>query len=200
MSARFFCNAGVLFVALAGLAFLPQHLSYSQPAVKQDARPDEAGRDRPQANRTAPAQAQPGKSDGGTDDRLVEEIMAALRKEKVPSPIVVAHDRWQSQQVDPSWGPAAGKRIASYLRGQLGDRIEISLIDCRTDLCEVRALGRGTNSSRVDQDMRDWREQWHRMPKEPWWTSLQLDEKKSFCGFTDLTGKLALLCFAARAR
>jgi hypothetical protein len=198
MNARSVCNAGLFFVAVAGLIFLAQSLSHAQTAAKQETQ--RAGIDRSGTQTSGVAQAQSAKSDGGTSDRLLEETLAALRKEKVPPPILVAHDRWQSEPVDPSWGPAAGKHIASYLHSHLGDRIDISLVDCRTDLCEVTALGRGSDSSRVDQDMRDWHEQWHGMPKEPWWTALHLDEKKSFCGVADSTGRLAVLCFAARDR
>ena len=135
--------------------------------------------------------------DGATVDRHIDEMLANMRKQKIPPSMVVAHDELQSEPVDSAWAPATNQQIQSYLADQFGDRFDVRSIDCRTDMCEIRVAGRTLDQSQSNQDEQDWQTQFWQMTKQPWWQTLQFSEPS--CMITDTKGLPTFVCFIVRS-
>lgn len=135
--------------------------------------------------------------DGTAVDQHIDEMLANMRKQKIPPSMVVAHDELQSEPVDSAWGPAANQQIQSYLADQFGDRFDVRSIDCRTDMCEIRVAGRTLDRSQSNQDAQDWQTQFWQMNKQPWWQTLQFSEPS--CMITDTKGLPTFVCFVVRS-
>ena len=136
--------------------------------------------------------------DGASIDQHIDDMLANMRKQKIPPSMVVAHDELQSESVDPAWGPMANQQIQSYLTDAFGDRFDIRGIDCRSDMCEIRVAGRTLDQGQRDQDAQDWQMQFLQMAKQPFWQTLQFSEPT--CMVADTQGLPTFLCFIVRSR
>lgn len=105
------------------------------------------------------------------------------------------HAAVQSEAVDPEWGPVAAQVLRDHLASQWGDRYEIALIDCRTDLCEVRIAARV--GSDAQPDIQEMQESINRMKHEPWWSAAQFDQDMMAVGVSP-DGRALVLWFISR--
>ena len=68
---------------------------------------------------------------------LFEEMVTDDHKHAFQSQAISAHATVQAEEIDPQWGPAANQQIERYFKAEFGDRYDMPMIDCRTNICEV---------------------------------------------------------------
>ncbi len=92
--------------------------------------------------------SQVSKASAGTssDYRAPEEI-AAILKDKVPD---MLHEQYESESKEESWSSYMEGQIAAYLASKPALlTFEIALVDCRTSICEIHAIGYGPKAYAV---------------------------------------------------
>ena len=104
------------------------------------------------------------------------------------------HAAVQGETSDPNWGPVAAETLRGYIESLFGQRFEIVVSDCRSDLCELQIAGRLGNDS--TQDMHDLGEAIGLMKSQSWWTQLQFDQETGLTGLRD--GRVLALWFFSR--
>ena len=70
-----------------------------------------------------------------------DELDSDNPKRAIQSPNVAAHQLVLTQPVDPTWSPVVDQAIADRLSDDLGNQFNIESIECKTDICELRAYG-----------------------------------------------------------
>lgn len=95
------------------------------------------------ADRSRVSKASAGTSSGY---RAPDEI-AAILKDKVPDKL---HEQYESESKEESWSTYMEGQIAAYLTSKPALlTFEIALVDCRTSICEIHAIGYGPKAYAV---------------------------------------------------
>jgi hypothetical protein len=105
-----------------------------------------------------------------TTAELFEAFLADDPTKVFQNPNSIYHAAVISEPVDPQWSPVVDQQVHDFLAGKLGASFEDPIVDCRTDLCEVRIAGlAGADQLYVQQVL-------GQLHQQPWWSVDELDE------------------------
>ena len=106
---------------------------------------------------------------------LLQEALAKTKDSIFIQPTTQGHEAVLAEKIDPEWSPAANQQLMDYLSAQLGERIEVPVIDCRENICELLAAGKLGGS--VNDDSMDFQRMLADMHSQQWWSALGFDQQ-----------------------
>jgi len=83
------------------------------------------------------------------------------------APYVAAHALVEKENVDPNWSELANMSIGDNFLSGFGSRLDVSMVNCRTDICEVRVSSNFGND--YDADLMDVQNQLAAIKLQPWY-------------------------------
>ena len=97
--------------------------------------------------------------------KAYEKMLVTDAKHVLQTPFAAAHSLAERETVDPAWAPGANQLIADAY-ADFGSRVDVSMINCRTDICEVRinSLPGGDWSA----DLQDVQYRLEAIKQQPW--------------------------------
>lgn len=103
-----------------------------------------------------------------------EKMLHDDGKHVFQAPGVSAQAMFEKEAVDASWAPLATQEIQNYLTDSLGDRYDVSMVDCRSDICEIRATGQPNGNALTDTS--NFQDLWTSEESQNWFSQQGFDD------------------------
>jgi hypothetical protein len=103
-----------------------------------------------------------------------EQMVHDDKRHAFQSPFASAHSVAQNESVDPDWAPVANQKIAEHVAEQVGDEYDVSMVDCRTDICEIRASAKQSDYSQASA--LDFQDLWGGTNSQDWLAQQGFDD------------------------
>ncbi|MBS0486533.1 MAG: hypothetical protein JSS13_04270 [Proteobacteria bacterium] len=110
-----------------------------------------------------------------------DQMFATQANKLLQSPFSAAHSLVEKEVIDETWAPEASQLLAdSY--SDLGSRLDVSMINCRTDICEIRINSWPGGDYSGDLDL--VRNRLEFIKQQPWFQQ-EFDETSSMAAFLE---------------
>ena len=122
-----------------------------------------------------------------------DQMFAGQDTKLFKNPYSAAHSLVEKEPVDETWAPEASQLLADSF-SDLSSGLEISLINCRTDICEMRINSWPGEDYSANMNLAKYRLDW--IQQQPWYKQY-FDETASLGAFLD-DGEPLMLIFVTR--
>ncbi|HEX6834306.1 MAG TPA: hypothetical protein VF132_12295 [Rudaea sp.] len=95
-------------------------------------------------------------------------------KKVMQLPYIAAHQLVQKEGSDLNWSAPTSQVIADRLHADFSNRLDVSMVDCRTDICEIRVNSKPGND--YNADLHDFYAEFQAFKEEPWYAQYGLDD------------------------